>query len=87
MLQTADIMEDVFANSVPLICEALDEIDDEDKFAFVGSTIQTYLSSLIDYCLYKDYLILKDSALSLEWQRKLAERLVEILKEMETENA
>lgn len=87
MLQTSDIMGDAFVNSVPQICEALDAIDDEDKFAFVGSTIQTYLSSLINYCLFKDYSISKDSAVSLEWQRKLAERLVEILKEMESENA
>ena len=80
-----ELVGEVFADTVPQICEAIKQFDNDDKYAAIGAVTQTILASLVDFCLYGDYM-LDDTAESVKWQKNIAERLVEILSDMEADN-
>ena len=72
---------EVFAETVPKICELIKEFDNEDKYAAIGASMQTILSALVNFCLYNKYEI-ADIEESLKWQKNIAEQLVSILSEV-----
>ena len=51
-----DNVSDIFSDFVPKLCETLDIVDDDNKFAMIGATTEMLLEVLVNQMIYDDYM-------------------------------